>query len=350
MFKYIFNKFSYATLVLFGVVTVIFFLFNVMPADPTKMMLGDRDNAKQLEMINEKYHFDKPIHQQYFLYLNDLSPISFHADPPTYDSFFPVVMQNGFYCVIKKPYLRTSFYQKNTSVSSLISSAFPNTIVLAFSAILISLLLAIPLGVIAAYNKDTWIDRLISSVSVLGMSLPSFLAAVLISYFFAYKLGWLTHLNITGSLFVVDDFGNGEKLQLKNLILPAITLGIRPLAVIVHLTRTALIDELSSDYILLARSKGLSMRYVIVFHALRNSMTSVVTAASGWFAGMLSGAVFVEYIFGWNGLGKLLVDALISVDFPLVMGIILVIATCFIIINILVDLIYIWLDPRVRVG
>ena len=144
--------------------------------------------------------------------------------------------------------------------------------------------------------------------------------------------------------------GEGETLCLRNLILPTLTLGIRPLAVIVHLTRTALIDELSSDYILLARSKGFSMFYVIIFHALRNSMTSVVTATSGWFAGMLSGAVFVEYIFGWNGLGKLLVDALISLDFPLVMGIILVIATCFIVINILVDLVYLWLDPRVRIN
>ncbi len=350
MFKYILNKFLYATLVLFGVVTVIFFLFNIMPADPAKMMLGDRDNAQQLEMINEKYHFNKPIYQQYFLYLNDLSPLSFHSETPVYTSFFPLLSKKEFYCVVKLPYLRTSFYQKNTPVSSIISSAFPNTLVLAFSAIFIALLLAIPLGVMAAYHKDTWVDRLISSASVLGMSLPSFLAAVLISYVFAYKLGGLTNLNITGSLFVIDDFGSGERLQLKNLILPAITLGIRPLAVIVHLTRTALIDELSSDYILLARSKGLSVPYVIVFHALRNSMTSVVTAASGWFAGMLSGAVFVEYIFGWNGLGKLLVDALISVDFPLVMGIILVIATCFIIINILVDLIYIWLDPRVRVN
>tara|TARA_B100000674_G_C37847408_1_gene918321 strand:- start:796 stop:1335 length:540 start_codon:yes stop_codon:yes gene_type:complete len=179
------------------------------------------------------------------------------------------------------------------------------------------------------------------------MSLPSFLAAVLIGYIFAYKLGWF---DITGSLFVLDDLGENQKLSLQNLILPLLTLGIRPLAVIVNLTRNALIDELSSDYVLLVQSKGFSMLYVIIFHSLKKSMTSVVTAASGWFAGMFSGAVFVEYIFGWNGLGKLLVDALISVDFPLVMGVILVIATCFIIINILVDLIYVWLDPRVKIG
>ena len=254
------------------------------------------------------------------------------------------------YIILKYPYLRNSFYQKDKSISSLILNTLPNTLVLSFTSILIALFLAIPLGILSAYYKDSLLDRLISFFSILGMSMPSFLAAILMSYFFAFKLGYLTGLNITGSLYVLDDFGDDEILILKNLLLPAITLGIRPLAVIVNLTRNALIDELSSDYILLALSKGYSMLYVLVFHALRNSMSSVVTASSGWFAGMLSGAVFIEYIFGWNGLGKLLVDALINVDFPLVMGIILIIASCFIIINILVDLIYIWLDPRVKIS
>ena len=318
-----------------------------MPADPAKMMLGDRDDHVQLKLINEKYHFDQPIHLQYLYYLNDLSPISIHSHLTQYPSSFVVFKKKHFFLIIKKPYLRKSFYQKNIFVSDLISVAFPNTIVLAVSSILFALFIGIPLGLLAAFFKDKFFDKAISLLSVLGMALPSFLSAVLIGYLFAYKLGWF---NITGSLFVLDDFGNDQVLSLDNLVLPLLTLGVRPLAVIVHLTRTALIDELSSDYILLAQSKGFGMLYVIIFHALKNSMTSVVTTASGWFAGMFSGAVFVEYIFGWNGLGKLLVDALISVDFPLVMGIILVIAMCFIIINILVDLIYVWLDPRVKIG
>jgi len=320
-----------------------------MPSDPAKMMLGERDNLKQLTLINKKYHFDKPVYQQYLYYINDLSPISIHTSPPIYDSYITLYSGSKLNLIIKKPYLRTSFHQKDVRVSYLIFNSFFNTIFLALSAILIALLFAIPLGIVAAYYKDYLLDRVISSLSVLGMSLPSFLAAVLTAYFFAYKLEWLTGLNVTGSLYVVSDFGQ-EKLSFKNLILPAITLGIRPMAVIVHLMRNSLIDQLSSEYILLARSKGFSMFYVIIFHALRNSMTSVVTAASGWFAGMFSGAVFVEYIFGWNGLGKLLVDGLVSVDLPLVMGVILVISTCFIVINILVDLIYLWLDPRVRIN
>jgi len=320
-----------------------------MPSDPAKMMLGERDNLKQLNLINKKYHFDKPVYQQYLYYINDLSPISIHTSSPIYDSYMNLYSGSKLHIIVKKPYLRTSFHQKDVPVSYLIFNSFFNTIFLALSAILIALFFAIPLGVVAAYYKDHLLDRVISSLSVLGMSLPSFFAAVLIAYFFAYKLEWLTGLNVTGSLYVVNDLGQ-ETMSLKNLLLPAITLGIRPMAVIVHLMRNSLIDELSSDYILLARSKGFSMLYVIVFHALRNSITSVVTAASGWFAGMFSGAVFVEYIFGWNGLGKLLVDGLMSVDLPLVMGVILVISTCFIVINILVDLIYLWLDPRVRIN
>ena len=350
MIQYIFNKLLYAQLVLLGVITVIFFLFNIMPADPAKMMLGDRDDQKQIDLINAKYYFDQPLYKQYFFYLNDLSPVSIHVETPEYQKYITILSKNNLYIILKYPYLRNSFYQKDKSVSSLIIDTLPNTVVLACSAIFIALFFAIPLGVVSAYYKDHFIDRLISFFSILGMSLPSFLAAILMSYVFAFKLGWLTELNITGSLYVLDDFGDGESLVLKNLLLPALTLGFRPLAVIVNLTRNALIDELSSDYILLAQSKGYSMLYVVFFHALRNSMTSVVTASSGWFAGMLSGAVFIEYIFGWNGLGKLLVDALINVDFPLVMGVILIIASCFIIINILVDLIYLWLDPRVVIN
>jgi len=321
-----------------------------MPADPAKMMLGDRDNARQLELINKKYHFDQPLLKQYVLYLRDLSPISFHSEKPIYPSYFKIMNLNKNVLILKMPYLRTSFYQKDILVSELILSAFPNTLILASLSIFFALIIGVPLGLLAAFFKDKFIDKFISLFSVLGMSLPSFLAAVLIGYVFAYKLQWLTNLNITGSLFIVDDVTGKPVLLLKNLILPVFTLAIRPLGVIVHLTRTAIIDELSNDYILLARSKGFSMFYVIVYHALKNSLTSVVTAASGWFAGMFSGAVFIEYIYGWHGLGKLLVDGLLSVDFPLVMGIILVIATCFIVINILVDLIYIWLDPRVEIN
>ena len=153
---------------------------------------------------------------------------------------------------------------------------------------------------------------------------------------------------MTGSLYELDDYGEQTHLKLKNLILPAVVLGIRPLAVIIQLMRNSLLEVLSQDYIRTARAKGLSEFQIIKKHAIKNALNPVVTAISGWFASMLAGAVFVEYIFGWNGLGKEIVNALNTLDLPVIMGAVLVIATLFIIINILVDVIYTLLDPKVK--
>ena len=154
---------------------------------------------------------------------------------------------------------------------------------------------------------------------------------------------------MTGSLYELDDFGEKLHIQWKNLLLPAIVLGIRPLAVVSQLMRNSLLEVFNQDYIRTARAKGLSSIQIIYRHALKNALNPVVTAISGWFASMLAGAVFVEYIFGWNGLGKEIVDALNTLDLPIIMGSVLVIAILFILINIFVDVIYGWLDPRVGI-
>jgi peptide/nickel transport system permease protein len=153
---------------------------------------------------------------------------------------------------------------------------------------------------------------------------------------------------MTGSLFSVDDFGNGTYLDLKNLVLPALTLGIRPLAIIVELTRNSLLEVLTQDYIRTARAKGLSKGRIILKHALKNALNPVVTAISGWLASMLAGAVFVEFIFDWKGIGVVIVNALDKYDFPVVMGAVLFISIILIVINFAVDILYGWLDPRVR--
>ena len=186
--------------------------------------------------------------------------------------------------------------------------------------------------------------------TVFGMAGPSFFMAVIIAWLFGFVWAPYTGLNMTGSLYTIDDFGEGSTMQLKNIILPAFTLGIRPLSVVVQLARSSFLDVLSQDFIRTARAKGLSNRAVLINHALRNAMNPVVTAVSGWFAGLLAGAVFIEYIFGWKGLGKEIVDALENYDFPVVMGSVLVISLAFVIINILVDIIYGVLDPRVSLG
>ena len=351
MISFLLRKTTYSLFVILGIITIVFILFNIIPADPAKMMLGERDDARQLENIRKKYNLDKPLINRYFLYLNDLSIISiYNKNDDKINNLdvlsFPLKKKQ---IVLKKPYLGESFFYKEKEVLSLILSVFPNTLVLAFISICFAIFFAIPIGVICAVKKDSFFDRFFWIFGSFGMSLPSFFSAIIIMWIFAYKLNWLTNLNVVGSLYEVDDLGRGEYLEFKNIILPAITLGIRPIAVIINLTRNSLLESLSSNYVRTARSKGLSETRVVLIHALRNSLTSVLTASSGWFASMLSGAVFVEYIFGWNGMGKLLVDSINNMDFPLVMGLILFIGVCFVFINILVDIIYSWLDPRVKI-
>jgi peptide/nickel transport system permease protein len=204
------------------------------------------------------------------------------------------------------------------------------------------------LGVLASVKQNTWMDTSAIFTSVLGISAPSFFMGIILAYLIGFVLHNITGLQMTGSLFEIDPF-NGKQLQLKNLILPAITLGIRPLAIITQLTRSAMLDTLDQDYIRTAYAKGLSKKVVVFQHALRNALNPVVTAITGWFAELLAGAFFVEYIFGWKGIGKVTVDALEKLDFPVVMGSVLITATFFILVNILADIVYGWIDPRISV-
>ena len=342
---------------LWGVLTLIFFLFTILPGDPARMMLDQREDSEQLLALKKKYGFDKSISAQYFYYLNDLSPLSFHSknkdafhylNSGKYQYKTLLATENSAF-VVKFPYLRESFVKRGKSVSAVIADTFPNTFVLAISSIAIALLIGILLGVLAAVFKDSIIDKLTLFFSVLGMSIPSFFSAILFAWFFGFLLADITGLSMTGSLYEVDDYGRGEYINLKNLILPAITLGIRPLSVIVQLTRNSLLDVLQTDYMRTAIAKGLSKFVVLFKHGLRNAINPLVTAVSGWFASMLAGAVFVEYIFAWNGIGKEIVDALNNLDLPVVMGAVLFIASVFVFINIVVDIIYGILDPRIRI-
>ncbi|MFV9550394.1 ABC transporter permease [Algibacter sp. PT7-4] len=356
MISYLLNKIFYALLTLLGVVTVIFFLFSVLPGDPAQMMMGQNEDSEQLAIVKKKYGFDKPISTQYFYYLNDLSPLSLHTNNPEDYTFLnpekyrakKLFTIGNVTTVIKQPYLRESFAKQGKRVSQVLTETLPNTFVLAVSAIIIAILLGILLGVVSALYKDKWLDKSIQIFSTLGMSIPSFFSAILFAWFFGYVLHQYTNLEMTGSLYELDDFGEAMHIKWKNLILPAVVLGIRPLAVVIQLMRNSLLEVFNQDYIRTARAKGLSEFQIIKKHAIKNALNPVVTAISGWFASMLAGAVFVEYIFGWNGLGKEIVNALNTLDLPIIMGSVLIIAVMFIIINIFVDLIYVWLDPKVK--
>jgi peptide/nickel transport system permease protein len=358
MLPFILKRLRYGFWVLLGVVSLIFFLFNILPGDPARMMLGQRADIASVEAINKDLGRDRPLPVQFLNYLNDLSPLSIHVkndpasywylDPAKYGRHLSLLTIGGRTVVLKAPYLRRS-YQSKRDVSEILSEAFINTFILAIVSMAFAIIIGVAVGILCAVKRNSFIDRLSLVLSVLGMSLPSFFAAILIAWIFAFLLAGTTGLNMTGSLFSVDDLGRGEFLELKNLILPAVTLGIRPLAIVVELTRNSMLEVLSQDYIRTARAKGLSNRAILLKHALKNALNPVVTAVSGWLASLLAGAVFVEIVFDWKGIGMVIVNALDKYDFPVVMGAVLFISVILILINILVDILYGLLDPRIRV-
>ncbi len=351
MLKFVLNKFFYGILVLIGVIFVIFALFNILPVDPARLTLGQRADVESVEAINKELGLDKPKIVQLALYLNDLSPIAFHdKDEKTKEKygFIQLIPIGEKALVLKKPYLRRS-YQTKEEVGSILKRALPQTIILAISAMIIASLIGIFLGVIAAVKQHSWFDNLAMSLSVLGISVPSYFSAIILGFFFGIVLHKYTGLDQTGGLTYIDDYGN-EILALRNLILPAIALGSRPIGIIFQLTRSAMLDVLSQDYIRTARAKGLNEITVLFKHALRNALNPVITTVSGWFASLLAGAFFVEVIFDIKGLGYTAVDALQKFDFPVAMGTVLFTATVFIVVNFLVDILYAILDPRIRIG
>lgn len=410
MGAFIAKKLGYGLLVLYGVVTLVFFLFNLSPADPVRNLLGENAPAQVVENTRRKLDLDVPLMQRYLLYLNDVSPLSLHnkADEEsrifldhskyTYQQLLPLGTNKVM--VLKVPYLKRSFLT-DRSVSSILAEALPGTFVLAFASIALALMLGLWMGAVAATHKDSAYDRLMLFLSALGMAGPSFFIAILVAWLGAvlwreqievtlwfillvvFVLFWWkfsrqkkrdlllmvtmsvllvvflpkgvlqmalrlpgTGLNMTGSLYDVDVW-EGKYLSLQNLILPVITLMVRPLSVIVQLTRSSLLDVMSQDFIRTARAKGLPERTILWKHAMRNALNPVITAVSGWFASLLAGAVFVEFVFGWKGLGQEMFTAIEKQDLPVVMGGVLVIAAMFVMINSIVDVLYGWIDPRI---
>ncbi len=358
MSKYLLRQIFYSLSILWGIATLVFVLFNLLPGDPSRLMMGQRSDVETAKNIRKELGLDLPVSTQYFLFLNDLSPLGLLSKNPDSHAFAdstkygqPIALlsigESKFLC-FKKIYLRRS-YQSKKDVSAILYETFPGTAVLAVSATLIAIILGVILGIVCALKQDSVLDRTLLMLSVTGISLPSFVAALLILWVFAFLLGDITGLPISGSLYEIDEF-DGELLVLKNLILPAITLGIRPLAIVVQLTRNSMLDVLGMDYVRTARAKGLSPRVVLFKHVLTNSLNPVITAISGWLASLMAGAVFVEMVFGWKGLGFTMLGALNNYDLPVVTGAVLLVSVVFVFINILVDISYALLDPRIRLG
>jgi peptide/nickel transport system permease protein len=351
MWFYALRKFFYGLAVMVGVVVVVFVLFNILPGDPARMTLGQRADVQSLEAVRKEFGLDRSRPMQFLLFINDLSPVGFHENnKQTQEKYHCIrlISYGSDMIALKWPYLRRS-YQTKREVSAILAETVPNTFVLAATAMLFATLSGVFLGVLSAVYKNTWIDHSVNAFAIMGLSAPSFFAGIIIAWFFGFVLGPYTGLNMSGSLYSYDPF-KGEVMTLKNLVLPVLTLGLRPLAIIVQLTRTAMLDILAQDYIRTARAKGLGRRAIIYKHALKNALNPVITAISGWFASLLAGSFFVEYIFGYNGLGRATVRALEMSDFPVVMGSILFIALVFVVINIFVDVLYALVDPRVKLN
>lgn len=347
MLSFITRKILYGFLVLCGVVVLVFFLFQGF-GDPARLVIGQSGDSTTIQNIRKELALDQPKWKQFILYLNDVSPISIYSTEDIASRELKGVFIGGnTKLAIKLPYLCRS-YQTKKEVSAILWEALPGTFILALTALVFATAIGILLGVVAAVKQNTWMDSSAVFASVLGISAPSFFMGIVLAYLFGFVLSEYTGLHMTGSLFEYDAF-QGRQLQLQNLILPAVTLGIRPLAIITQLTRSAMLDVLNQDFIRTAYAKGLSKKAVIFKHALRNALNPVVTAITGWFAELLAGAFFVEYIFGWKGIGKITVDALEKLDFPVVMGSVLVTATFFVLVNLLADILYGIIDPRIRI-
>ena len=413
MISFVLRKMGYGLLVLWGVVSLVFFLFNLAPGDPVRNLVGENASEEVVANMRRKFDLDLSVAHRYVLYLNDLSPLAIHSNDVASRVYFNSTEYSGFRMglggkgraiYLKTPYLKRSFLT-DKSVSSILAEVLPGTVVLAVVSIGLALIAGLLLGIAAALRKDGFYDRMILFISALGMAGPSFFVAILVAWLGAVvwreqinvsygalfilsltiiaailfqktkrAIFWLmpllvlilffanvfpmrivamtlpgTGLNMTGSLYSVDVW-EGEFLDFRNLILPVVTLMIRPLSVIVQLTRSSLLDVMQQDYIRTARAKGLSEWEVIFRHALRNALNPVITAVSGWFASLLAGAIFVEFVFGWKGLGQQMFTAIENQDMPVVMGGVIVISAAFVLINILVDLLYAWIDPRVRLS
>jgi peptide/nickel transport system permease protein len=347
LFKYIARKLLSGFFVLIGVVLLIFIIFLFINVDPEKMALGQRSDVATEQAIKEKFGLDKPWYVRFGIYLGNVSPVWVvdQSDPDLDYRYFSLIPIGNYQTIaLKPPYLGRSF-QTDRKVNTMLINALTNTAILALLAITIGMILGLIFGILAALNKGTWIDQATLVLTSIGVSIPSYFSAILLSFVLGYLLRSFTGLNMIGSIYDLE--GN---LQLKNLILPVLALGIRPVAIITQLTRSAMLDVLKQDYIRTAKAKGLSRKAVVFRHGLRNALNPVITSVSGWFASLLAGAYFVEVIFNFKGLGFLTIQAIETYDFPVIMGSVLIGAVAFIVINILVDILYVLFDPKIKIN
>lgn len=306
MATYLLRKLIYTILVLVGVVAVTFFIRP--PGDPARVLLGQRADEASVAAMREQLGLDRPLYEQMAIYMKNLL---------SGDLGMSIATQR--------------------SVSETIIERIPATALLALTSIAIATILGIVLGVVAAWKPNTWIDTLTMSTSLLGISLPAFVVGLLFVLIFGVALEWFPNSGYV-------DRGP------EHLVLPMITLAIRPLSIIARVTRSSMLDVLGQDYVRTACAKGLSNVRVFLHHALRNALNPVITTVSAWFAGLLAGTYFIEFIFNWPGIGLAAFNAIEKLDYPMIQGTVLFTAVIFVAVNTLADVIYGLVDPKVRLS
>lgn len=331
MGRYILKRLLNLIPVLLGITLLVFLLLHLIPGDPAQILAGERATPETVEAIREQLGLNQPLPVQYFLFLGNL--LRFNLGNSII-SGTPIIQE--------------------------ITTRWPATFELAVAAMLIALILGIPAGVLAAVRKNSALDHLTMSGSLLGVSMPVFWLGLLLIYLFAVNLQWLppglrisheAFQPITG-FYVLDALLQGNwnvfKDVLAHLILPALTLSTIPLAIIARITRSAMLEVLSQDYIRTARAKGVLERWVIFKHALKNALLPVVTIIGLQFGALLGGAILTETIFTWPGIGSWIYDGILNRDYPVVQAGVIFVSISFVLINLLVDISYAFLDPRIQ--
>ncbi len=309
MWKYIVKRLLLMIPILLGVTFIVFFIMNLTPGDPAAIILGDQATAEALAAKRIELGLDKPLLVRYFKYIWDM----LHGD------------------------LGLS-YKNQLSVWTQVIDKFPNTAVLAVAGIFVALIIGIPVGIISAKKQYTLLDNTSMVLSLIGVSMPNFWLGLLLSLLFALKLGWLPS----------QGMGSGFVGLMRSIVLPALTLGTGSAATVVRMTRSSMLEVIRQDYISTARAKGISEKQVTYRHMLKNAMIPIVTAVGLQFGQLLGGAMLTETVFSWPGLGRLMVDSINSKDIPMVMGATIFLAIMFSVVNLIVDLVYAFIDPRIK--
>ena len=349
MIRYAIKKLAYGLVIIVTVACTISSIIYLSPVDPARLSFGQLSDAKTVEAKRRSMGLDQPLPVQLMYYLRDLSPINVvDKDNVVLESysFVRILSLKNKIVIVKWPYLRES-YQSGRPVIDILSETIPLTLILAFFSILFASILGIILGIMSAVKHGTWIEQIAMIVSTIGYSLPSYATAIFFAVIFAFLLKPITGLNLTGSLLEVNDYGEWE-FRWKNLILPVFALGLRPVSIITQLTRSVMLANMMMPYVRTARAKGLKANTITYLQVLKNAMNPIITGISGWLASLVTGAFFVENVFNYRGLGVITVKALLDFDIPVVLGAVIFTCIMFVLINIIVDLLYAYTDPRIK--